>query len=113
MRRGRWIQWAVVALALDTLIILFYVPGHGMTGWVIAAYAPVLLLMAFTCGAQPLRIRVSALLFLISDLLLGLYAMLLAEPMIHVVYMFLFYIALLMLTLGPSRSASAEKITAG
>lgn len=113
MRRGRWIQWAVVALALDTLIVLLYVPGHGMTGWVIAAYAPVLLLMAFTCGTQPLRIRVSALLFLISDLLLGLYAMLLAEPIIHVVYMFLFYIALLMLTLGPSRSSSTEKITAG
>ena len=61
--------------------------------------------MAFSSGRQPLRIRASAMLFLISDLLLGLYGTLLEDPIIHAVYMFLFYTALLMLTLGPSRSA--------
>ena len=105
MRRGRWIQWAVVSMMLDALIILFYVPRQGAAGWAVAVYAPVLLLMAFSSGRQPLRIRASAMLFLISDLLLGLYGTLLEDPIIHAVYMFLFYTALLMLTLGPSRSA--------
>ena len=102
---GKWIQWAVVSLALAVLIILFYVPAHGIMGWGVAAYAPVLLLMAFSSGKQPIRVRVSAMMFLTSDLLLGLYSTLLNDPMIHVVYMLLFYLALLLLTLSSFHSA--------
>ncbi len=106
MRRGKWIQWAVVSLALDTVILLFLVPRYGAMGWNAAACAPVLLLMAFCSFDQPLRIRVSLLLFLISDLLLGLYGTLLHDPLFHAACTFLFYTALLMLLLGPSRSAA-------
>ena len=107
MSRGRWIQWGAVSATLSSLIILFYALSHGAAGWAVAAYAPVLLLMVFSCRNQPVRIRVSAILFLTSDLLLGLYAALLEDPMIHVVYMFLFYLALLLLTLGPARYADS------
>ena len=86
------------------MIILFYVPGNETMGWFVAAYMPVLLLMAFSIGNQSLRIRVSAVLLLISDLLLGLYATLLNDPMMHVTCTFLFYTALLILTLESSRS---------
>ena len=95
----------MVSLALAVLIILFYVPAHGIMGWGVAAYAPVLLLMAFSSGKQPTRVRVSAGMFLTSDLLLGLYSTLLNDPMIHVAYMFLFYLALLLLTLSSPRSS--------
>ena len=37
-----------------------------------------------------------------------MYIALLEDPMIHVVYMFLFYLALLMLTLGPSRASDSH-----
>ena len=109
LSRGKRIQWAVVAVMLEALIILFYVPAHGAIGWAVAIYAPVLLLMAFSSGNQSLRVRVSAILFLISDLLLGLYGTLLTDPMIHVIYMFLFYTALLMLTLSSAHSSGLEK----
>ncbi len=108
MPLGKWILWAAVSLAVDALIILFYVPGHGAVGWTVAAYAPVLLLMAFSSGGQSLRVRVSALMFLISDLLLGLYIALLSDPKIHVIYMFLFYTALLTLTVSDSRSSEGR-----
>ena len=107
MSLGKWIQWAVVSLAMAVLIILFYVPAHGAIGWGVAVYAPVLLLMAFSSGKQPIRVRVSAIMFLTSDLLLGLYGTLLKDPMIHVVYMFLFYLALLLLTFSHARSSGA------
>ena len=58
-----------------------------------------------------LRIRVSLLLFLISDLLLGLYGTLLHDPLFHAACTFLFYTALLMLLLGPSRSAAPASFT--
>ena len=77
-------------------------------GWGVAAYAPVLLLMAFSSGKQPIRVRVSAMMFLTSDLLLGLYSTLLKDPMIHVVYMLLFYLALLLLTLSSSRASDGS-----
>lgn len=105
---GKWIQWAVVSVMLVIPIILFYVPDHGAMGWAVAVYAPVLLLMAFSSGSQPVRVRVSAILFFTSDLLLGLYGTLLNDPMIHVVYMFLFYTALLLLTLSPGHAAAAS-----
>ena len=109
MSRGKWIQWGVVSAALAASIILFYARSHGAAGWAVAAYAPVLLLMVFSCRNQPTRIRVNAILFLVSDLLLGLYTALLKDPMIHVVYMFLFYLALLLLTLAPARSSSRRR----
>ena len=104
MSLGKWIQWALVSLALSGSILLFYAPSHGAVGWAAAVYAPVLLLMLFASGSQPIRIRVSAILFFVSDLLLGLFIAVLHDPMIHVVYMFLFYLALLVLTISPSFS---------
>lgn len=61
--------------------------------------------MAFSSGKQPIRVCVSAIMFLTSDLLLGLYGTLLKDPMIHVVYMFLFYLALLLLTFSHAHSS--------
>ena len=106
---GKWLQWGVVSAALVAMVILFYVPTHGAMGWAVAVYAPVLLLMVFSCGKQTIRVRVSAILFLTSDLLLGLYSALIADPMIHVVYMFLFYVALLLITISPALSSASAK----
>ena len=100
LSRGKWVQWAVVALPLSALILLFFTPFNGGTGWAVAVYAPILLLMSFTSAGQPVRIRVSATFFVLSDLLLGLFFTLLNHPIIHVVYMFFFYVALLLLAIS-------------
>ena len=105
MSKGKWIQWAVVSSVLVAMIILFYVPDHGAVGWSVAIYAPVLLLMTFSAANNPVRVRVSAIMFLISDALLGLYGTLMSAPIIHVVYMFLFYLALLILTIYTTDSS--------
>ena len=98
MSRGRWIQWAVVTLALDALIVMIGESYFGALAWGAAVYAAVLLLMMFSSGRQERRTRFAAILFLISDLLLGVYAAVLGDPMIHAAYMLLFYLAVLMLT---------------
>ena len=107
MSLGKWIQWALVSAVLSAMIIFFYVPSHGLIGWGVAVYAPVLLLMTFSSGAQPIRLRAGAMMFLLSDLLLGMYATLLNEPIVHVVYMVLFYVALLVVAISPTRSEEA------
>lgn len=112
MSLGKWIQWGILSAALAALIILFYVPSHGLIGWGVAVYAPVLLLMVFSSGKQPIRIRVSSSMLLISDLLLGMYATLLNDPMIHVVYMFLFYIALLLIATYSSNNSMEQETAA-
>ena len=100
LSRGRWIQWAVVALPLSALIMIFFAPSHGSAGWIAAAYAPILLLMSFSSASQPIRIRVSATFFVLSDLLQGLFFTLLNDPIIHIAGMFFFYIALLLLAIS-------------
>ena len=47
MGHRKWILWAALSLPSVVMIILFYVPGNETMGWFVAAYMPVLLLMAF------------------------------------------------------------------
>ena len=97
---GKWLQWAAVALPLSAVIMVFFAPSSGSAGWAAAVYAPILLLMSFTSAGQPIRIRVGATFFVVSDLLLGLFFTLVNHPVIHVVYMCLFYLALLLLAIS-------------
>ncbi len=106
--RGKWIQWLVVALLFGGLIVALSVRSLGALGWAAAGYAAVLLLMNFCAGGQSVRVRYSARLFLLSDTLLGLYALLMKTPLVHAAYMFLFYAALLLLAIGDSAQQKAE-----
>ena len=109
LSRGKWIQWTVVALPLSALIMLFFAPSGGGAGWAAAVYAPILLLMSFTSAGQPIRIRVSATFFVLSDLLLGLFFTLLNHPVIHVVCVLFFYAALLLLAISGDGGETRER----
>ena len=108
MSRRRWLQWGIVALPLTAVIAFHFAPSLGAKGWAAAVYAPVLLLMAFSASEQPRRIRAAAVFLLVSDLLLGLYATLLNDPTVHMIYMGLFDLALLLLTVSMERNSKAK-----
>lgn len=103
MTKGRWVQWGIIAAAVIALIVVVFVPKMGLYAWVAAVYAPVILLMRYCGGRQTTRIRFASLLFLVSDVLLAVYFAVLTEPMIHILYMFLFDIALLIMAVGSAQ----------
>ena len=100
MRRARWLQWAVVSLVLAVFVIWRFVPRVGSLAYAASVYAPMLFLMAYSASEQPLRIRYAARMFVCSDILLGLFFTVFHDPIVHVVYMMLFYLALLLMTVG-------------
>ncbi len=113
MPRKIWIQWIAVSLLSAALILLGFLKTVGPLAWAAVAYAAVLLLMNYTVGGQPQRIRFAARLFLFSDLLMGVYLTVYPEPIIHIVYMLLFDVALLMIAVyktgGKLRAKRARK----
>ena len=108
MRRARWLQWAVVSLALAAFVIWRFAPGAGVTAVAASAYAPMLFLMAFSAAEQPLRIRYAARMFVCSDILLGLFFTVFHDPAVHVVYMMLFYLALLLMAIGKEAGKDSD-----
>ncbi len=114
MRKGRWGQWAVVSLAVFGLIVWHFVPRIGLEAWMVAIYAPVLLLMNYSAEMQPFRVRYAARLFVISDVLLGVFVTMLGDPVIHATYMLLFYLALFLMAAGdPKISLNIRRREAG
>jgi uncharacterized membrane protein YhhN len=116
MTKGRWVQWAILSAAVIALIGFVFVPMKGLYAWIAAVYAPVILLMRCCGGRQTVRIRFASLLFLVSDVLLAVYFAMLSEPMVHILYMLLFYLALLNMATGsavekkePDAAPSAEE----
>lgn len=95
-----WAQWAVIAALAAGLIIFVFVPRIGTNAWAAAAYAPVVLLMAYTVSGQGTRIRYAAAFFLVSDLLLGIYFAGWKEPLAHILYMALFSASVILFALG-------------
>ena len=100
MRRAKWLQWAVVSLVFVVIVIWRFVPLVGSIALAASAYASMLFLMAFTAAVQPLRIRYAARMFVCSDILLGLFFTVFHDPAVHVIYMMLFYLALLLMAIG-------------
>ena len=96
----RWVQWGVIAAPLTAVILLFYTPSHGVMAWAAGVYAPVMLLTVFCASGQTFRVRAGALMFVASDFLLVLFSVLVHEPLIHAIYMGLFYAALLLPAIG-------------
>ena len=101
MSRQRWILWAILSAAVPAILVGFFLKKHGTPVLAVAVYAPVLILTAFSAAGQPFCLRLSAALFLLSDLLLGLFIVTGRHPVIHAVYMLLFVLALLILALAP------------
>lgn len=97
MKKSGWIAWAVISALLSAGIVLLHGASRGAVAWAAAAYAPVLLLMTFSAGRQPGQLRLCATLFLVSDILLGLFFTAVGDPVIHVIYMLLFEMGLLLL----------------
>lgn len=100
MTKSRWVQWGIVSAALIALIVIVFVPKKGLYAWAAAVYAPAVLLMRWCGGRQSTRIRFASLLFLVSDVMLAVYFAVLSEPMVHILYMILFYVALLIMAVG-------------
>ena len=108
MRRGKWIQWAAVSLAVSGLAVWRFVPVTGIRAWIVAAYAPVLLLLSRSAGGQPVRMRYAVRLLLTSDLLLGFFFVTQGDSVFHIVYTLLYSLALLLMAAGSeTRSPSA------
>lgn len=101
MSRRRWVLWAVLSAAGSAAVVGLFLEKHGSPVLAVAVYAPVLLLTAFSAAGQPPRLRLSAALFLLSDLLLGLFIVAGRHPIVHAMYMLLFVLALLILALAP------------
>ena len=99
MKKGKWIQWAILSVVVSGLIIWRMVPTMGAPAWAAAIYAPVLFLMGYSAGGQAVRVRYAARMFVVSDLLLGTYFTVLPDPLVHVIYMLLFYLALLLMAI--------------
>lgn len=75
--------------AARTIVLIISIIGA-------AAYAPVLLLMLFAAQKQKGMLRIAAIIFFVSDLLLTFYQWKHLHMSIHIIYMGLFYLALLL-----------------
>ncbi|MBQ4423411.1 MAG: hypothetical protein II872_03750 [Clostridia bacterium] len=111
MTKSRWVQWGIISAALVALIVVVFVPQKGLYAWAAAVYAPVVLLMRWAGGRQTTRVRFASLLFLLSDVLLAVYFAVLSEPVIHILYMILFYVALLIMAVGGAEEKRPEPLS--
>lgn len=119
MPRKMWIQWAAVSAIASVLIVFALIHEIGPLAWGAALYVVVLLLMSYSAGGQPVRARFAARLFLISETVLGVYMIVFSEPMLHILSVLMFDIALLMISVNrtgvelreepPAEEAPAEE----
>ena len=109
MSRGKWIQWAVISLPVSLVLIIFFVSSHGILGWAAAVYAPILLLLRLSSVEEPVRLRFSVLLVIVSDLLLMVFYLFVEDPVLHAGCMFLFYLSLLLITVDCSPGKAAAE----
>ncbi len=100
MPRKMWIQWAAVSAIASVLIVFALIHEIGPLAWGAALYVVVLLLMSYSAGGQPVRARFAARLFLISETVLGVYMIVFSEPMLHILSVLMFDIALLMISVN-------------
>ena len=102
MPRKMWIQWAAVSAIASALIVFAFIREIGPLAWGAALYVVVLLLMSYSAGGQPVRVRFAARLFLISETILGVYMLMYSEPALHILSVLMFDTALLMLSVNRS-----------
>jgi len=95
LTRKRWLIWGIISACLAAAILAVG-SGMGIYAYGAAVYAPILILMVFTAIDQRGICRIAAFIFLASDLLLALYQWKHIHPVLHVIYMGLFYAAMLM-----------------
>ncbi|MBR3402145.1 MAG: hypothetical protein IKG67_07880 [Parasporobacterium sp.] len=95
LTRRRWLIWGGISACL-VAVILALGSGMGIYAYGAAVYAPILILMVFTAINQKGIRRIAAFIFLASDLLLALYQWKHIHLALHVIYMGLFYAAMLM-----------------
>ena len=107
MRKGKWIQWAIASAMISGIILAFFAGRWSVQAWAAAVSLPVVLLMAYSAGEQPIRVRYATGSLLISDMLMGLYATLLKEPVAHMGYVTLFYAGLLLLAMYKEEAPSS------
>lgn len=104
----KWILWGVISAAVVAMVLIL----GSSKAWVsygAAAYAPILLLMVFAAVGQPVILRNAAIIFLVSDLLLAVYNSLSKLFFIHIIYMGLFYAALLIFAGTCTRNSGANR----
>ena len=97
MSKAMWIIWAAFSLVIILIIILIFAKKQGIYAWGAAVYAPVLLLMVFSCLRQTRRMCINAFLFMFADILLAVYNAVWKVWPLHAVQTVLFYGAILML----------------
>ena len=102
MPRKMWIQWAAVSVIASALIVFAFIHEIGPLAWGAALYVVVLLLMSYSAGGQPVRVRFAARLFLISETILGVYMLMYNEPALHILSVLMFDTALLMISVNRS-----------
>ncbi len=105
---SRWILWALASAAVAAMILLIHLSAWSTTEWAAVICTPVLLFTAFCAGNQKDRLRASPVLLLVSTAMQMLFYLVLNDPLVHTVSVFLFYTALLTLTISRP-SADTEK----
>ncbi|MBE6017700.1 MAG: lysoplasmalogenase, partial [Lachnospiraceae bacterium] len=95
LRRIQWIIWAAVSSGAIVAVLLFSGKAGTFT-YGAAAYAPILVLMLVSSFNVDRMINIAAGMFFISDLMLALYQTKHLHISIHIIYMALFYAAMLL-----------------
>ena len=90
----QWLTWAAISLA-SIPVVLILGRDEGALRYAIAAYCCVNLLLVMTAMHQRPMVGLACVLYLTSDLVLGAYLTIGNRMLLmHVVYMFLYYIAI-------------------
>ena len=95
-----WIQWFVVSAIASVLIVFGFLPKIGPLAWGAAAYAVILLLLNYAAGGELPRVRFAARLFLLSEAILLIFLTVFDEPVLHILSVLMFDIALLMIAVS-------------
>ena len=99
---SRWIMWGLFSLGADACIVLTCRNNPSVQDeWLFAAWCvPLLLLLLFSSIRQKPALRLSGILFFLSDALLAVCVYFLLNPVLHCAYTVLFSIAALILSLS-------------
>jgi len=92
----QWLTWGIIAV-LAVILILLIGKDLGYLRFVAAGYACIISFMVVTSVGMPMPVTTGAVLFMASDLMLGLYHTTGKMLAMHAVFMLLYYLAVFFL----------------
>ena len=97
LRITTWVWWVLLSLVTAIVVLILTANYELKLGIGASVYASILILMLMTGQHQNGNLRLGSFLFFVSDTLLGFYTITQKYPYVHMVYMALYYLALLIM----------------